>query len=427
MMKRTLVVVAAAVMLMAVPRPGEPQILGKGPEVSLGREAASQVEQAMPVDVDPVAVAKVRSIGRRLVSVAPEKTLPYEFHVVDGNEVNAFALPGGFVYVYRGLLQLLPNDDALAFVLGHELSHATQHHGMKQWEKNMGLALAMRAALGGTALMAQETLQILVGLKFSRDDEADADRHGIALLALAGYDPDAAAEAMLVVKRSTEKGEKTPALLRSHPAPEDRIRALRALSAEWKEKLASRQPVPPASQAAVALSAPAFTAPDPLAGESVIPAPCAFFPLKVGARWYYRLSGPDGVASVSVTVVEELPTRPGVFRVDRDLGRGIRFSQLTTTTGDRVLARAASGGAWQLEASFPLPSGALALQPAPGEPVRVPAGTFTALRIEQPGPDGKATAIAWYAPGVGLVRRQSLTTGVVEELERSVIPGGAGR
>ena len=99
------------------------------------------------------------------------------------------------------------------------------------------------------------------------------------------------------------------------------------------------------------------------------------------------------------------------------MGRGVRFSQLVATTADRVVVRpAATTGGWQAEAVFAPAAGSLALRPAVAETVRVPAGTFAAVRLEQPG------AVSWYAPGVGLVRRQSLATGVVEELERYVLP-----
>ena len=109
-------------------------VIGRSPEISAGREAASMVEKFYTVDTDPAAVARVRAIGRRLAASAKDTEFPFEFHVVESGEVNAFALPGGFVYVFRGLLQLLPNDDALAFVLGHEVSHVTRHHAVRQFE-----------------------------------------------------------------------------------------------------------------------------------------------------------------------------------------------------------------------------------------------------------------------------------------------------
>lgn len=432
-MKRAAAVWAIACAVGLAAAPARAQILGRGPEVSAGREAASQVEQMLPVDVDPVAVARVRAVGRRLVSMAPDRKLPYEFHVVDSPEVNAFALPGGFVYVYRGLLQLLPNEDALAFVMGHELSHATQHHGVKQWEQNMGLGLAMMAAFGTQGLMLQDTVQTLASLKWSREDEADADRHGIALMAQAGYNPDAAPDAMLVVRRSGGKDD-TPALLRTHPAPDSRIRALRALAAQWKQRVASKRSVPSPAGSTVALADAAIPGRPVLLPEGVSPASSDYFPLRAGASWHYRVTGPSGIGATQVTVVEEMaPSVPGVFRVERDLGRGVRLDQLCVTTPDRVLIRPAAGAggdssAWQTVALFSSAGApATGVQVEGPEPVDVPAGHFVALRVTHAGPDGRPASIEWYAPGTGLIRRQSLVTGVIEELERCSIPPAATR
>ena len=88
--------------------PAEARIISRSAEVSVGREAAAQVEQFYTVDTDPVAVARVRQIGRRLSSAAKDVEFPFEFHVIESADVNAFALPGGDIYVFRGLLQLLP-------------------------------------------------------------------------------------------------------------------------------------------------------------------------------------------------------------------------------------------------------------------------------------------------------------------------------
>src|SRR3954467_8164496 len=103
---------ALAAVLASGARPACARILGKSVEVSVGRETASLVEKYYHVDTDPAAVARVRQIGRRLAACVPDPDFPFEFHVIDAGEVNAFALPGGFVYVFRGLAQLLPNDDA---------------------------------------------------------------------------------------------------------------------------------------------------------------------------------------------------------------------------------------------------------------------------------------------------------------------------
>jgi Zn-dependent protease with chaperone function len=408
-----------------MPQRARGDLINRKTEISLGREAASQVERAVVVDDDPVATARVRAVGTRLAATAEDKTLPFEFHLIDSNEVNAFALPGGFVYVYRGLLQLLPDDDALAFVLGHEMTHAIRRHGLRQWQKNTALGLALSTALGGNALAAQELVAMLVSSKFSRDDEAEADRRGIALVAQAGYDPNAAVVAMMVVKRSSAGKDDTPVLLRSHPATEERIRTLRALAGEWKRQSPAAHLNPEAARVALA---PPDAGQRQLSGlEGLTIAHCDYWPLRVGAHWNYRVSGPDGASAVTVTVMEELDARPaGVFRAERDLGRGIRTSQLVAPSADRIMTRSSTAdSAWQVEAAFapnPTGPGAAGVRFAGRETVQVPAGRFDAARVERTAADGRLVAVAWYAPGLGLVRRQSMETGILEELVRYWIP-----
>src|SRR5436305_12412436 len=98
----SLFIAAALATTLVSPPAARADVLSHKTEIELGKEAASQVEKMLVVDDDPVAVARVRGVGRRLVSASDDKTLPFEFHVVDANDVNAFALPRGYVYVYRG-------------------------------------------------------------------------------------------------------------------------------------------------------------------------------------------------------------------------------------------------------------------------------------------------------------------------------------
>ncbi|HEU4754560.1 MAG TPA: M48 family metalloprotease, partial [Armatimonadota bacterium] len=161
----------AAALLPA--RPAAARVVSRSAEISIGRETASQVEQFYKCDTDPAAVARVRQIGRRLVAAVPDAPYPFEFHVVEDATVNAFALPGGFVYVFRGLLQLVPNDDALASVLAHEISHVTQRHATRQFEKNLALTAILTGVLAGTGAGggvgdAASVVQAVAGISFTR-------------------------------------------------------------------------------------------------------------------------------------------------------------------------------------------------------------------------------------------------------------------
>jgi Zn-dependent protease with chaperone function len=391
------------------------RIVSRSAEISVGRETASLVEQYFTVDTDPVAVARVRGIGRRLVGAARDAEYPFEFHVVESPEVNAFALPGGFIYVFRGLLQLSPTDDALAFVLAHEIAHVTRRHAARQFEKNLLLAAAITGILSGTGAPrgvngAASLAQEIASLSFTRSDEAEADEEGMALFTAAGYNPRAAVDAMELVKRAGGDGRSVPALLRSHPLPDSRIKKLRELAdARIAARLAQRDaaPLPPP---------PALPANRRLAGlDAVEVAPCPWQPLQPGARWLYRTQGTLGETSMSVRVLEALVAEPeGVVRVEYDLGRGVRALRWLAPAGDRFLSRSEADPdptRWRLEAVFaPGESGAVGderLRVAGSEKVTVPAGEYEAVKVERIAADGAVVATLWFAKGVGLVRRLS--------------------
>jgi hypothetical protein len=422
----------------------------------MGREAAQEYERTEPVDVDPVLTARVRRIGNRLIAAAQFTQYPFEFHSVESNVVNAFSLPGGFIYFFSGLGQLTPGDDALAFILAHEISHVTQRHGVKQMEQSVAIAEILNLTLGpGTA---SNIIQLVVDMHYSRKDEAEADRLGLALMYKAGFDPSQGVEAMAVIARATDGGKSMPALLRSHPMPQTRIVALRREAAQLRAQPRPERP-------------PVNTLP-PLLTTALPPAPpgpvvrSELFPMTVGMSWSYRIAGAQPGQESTTTVLEGQPGRVGVYRVKTELGEGLSTTQLLAVTSEGVCTRGeprhgSSGSdpnrAPQLQASAPVrtavaegpdavpasqgqpatvPSDS-AVNPSPGgswhvdiqlpsvtltdqsgqswETVKVPAGEYRALRVLQQLPSGESAAV-WLAPGTGIVRREWQRTGLVEEL-----------
>ena len=418
---------------LALCAPAHARIISRSAEISVGRETASQVEQFFKVDTDPIAVARVRQIGRRLAAASPDADFPFEFHVVESGEINAFALPGGFIYVFRGLLQLTPNDDALAFVLAHEISHVTRRHAIRQFEKSLLLSAGITAVLAGTGAngfgRAADVAQALAGISFTRGDEADADDTGIRTMVKAGYNPRSAMEAMELVKRAAGDDKSTPALLRTHPAPSSRIKKLDELS---KELLAQRE----AEKTATPPAKPPVAAPEPrLPGLAALEVePCEWQPLKPDARWTYRTTVGGTETITTARVLEELTgDSAGVFRVEYDLGRGVRAIRLLAPAGDRVLSRAdqdVTNAVWRVEGVFAADAtvedrSGVALRTirlAATEKVRVPAGEFEAARVERLGEDGKPETVLWFARGVGLIKRLTPATGAVQELMVYKIP-----
>jgi hypothetical protein len=151
--------------------------------------------------------------------------------------------------------------------------------------------------------------------------------------------------------------------------------------------------------------------------------PCDHYPLKPGTRWHYRVTGPNGTAKTTASVLEEMPGKPeGVYRVETDYGAGVKSVQLLAAAGDRLLKRAsaAPAGTWQVDAVFEAGDDADAtdgFRVAGEETVQVPAGDYQALKVEKIAADGTVTATTWFAKGIGMVKRVNAKTGVTEELE----------
>ncbi|HEY3170761.1 MAG TPA: M48 family metallopeptidase, partial [Thermoanaerobaculia bacterium] len=167
-------------------------------DVEIGKQSAAQAERQLPILRDSSIEGYVNRVGRRLAANAPGPKFPYSFKVVNASDINAFALPGGPVYVTRGIVETVRNEGELAGVMAHEISHVALRHGTNQASKAY-LAQAGIGLLGGMIGGAGATGQIIqaVGgfglnalfLKFSRTAESQADILGTQIMARAGYDP----------------------------------------------------------------------------------------------------------------------------------------------------------------------------------------------------------------------------------------------
>ena len=206
-------------------------------EIAIGREANANTRKQIPELKDQDVRAYVRSIGARLANAAPGPRYPYSFSVANYRELNAFALPGGPVWINRGVLQAATNESQVAGVLAHEIAHVAQRHAAEQMSNamvaNLGLG-ALSALLGnvGGANAARAAAGLgtnLWFLKFSRDDESEADKVGLRILRRGGWDGRGMIELFQILTR--EQGKNPGAVdvfLSSHPAPGDRMRALQA-------------------------------------------------------------------------------------------------------------------------------------------------------------------------------------------------------
>jgi predicted Zn-dependent protease len=169
----------------------------------------------------------------RLVAQTTRRDVPYSFKVIDNDEeINAFALPGGPIYVYTGLLKYADNEAELASVMGHEIAHIAARHSTEQLTKTYGYSLLAGIVLGqdpgAAASLTRDVVGSLGMLKFSRDDETEADRLGLHYMFRAGYSPNAMTTFLTKLgKLQQERSSRALNLLSTHPMSQDRIIAVK--------------------------------------------------------------------------------------------------------------------------------------------------------------------------------------------------------
>ena len=209
-------------------------------EIDIGRQENAQVRKQIKQVRDARVTAYVTRLGRRLARVAPGAKYPYSFQVADAAEINAFSLPGGPVWINRGVLRAAGNESQVAGVLAHEIAHIAQRHAADQLTKtlltrwSLGVLGAMLGNAGGagTAQAAGAMVANGVFLKFSRDDEREADRVGLQIMTKAGWDPRGMIELFEVLRREAKRDPgAVEVFFSTHPSPEDRIAQLRAATA----------------------------------------------------------------------------------------------------------------------------------------------------------------------------------------------------
>lgn len=227
-------------------------LLSQGEELTLGAQSFQEIRQKEKVAADPAAGARVQRIGQRIARAVGNE-LPdakWEFVVFESKQINAFALPGGKVGVYTGLIQLAENDAELAIVMGHEIGHVIARHGAERMSEAM--VIASVGALGSAVVESKTEDQrlrqlyeaaygggttLLRVLPHSRRNESEADRMGAIYAARAGYDPRAAITFWQKMAAQKQAGAGKTAggpspletLLSTHPADEKRIADLRAM------------------------------------------------------------------------------------------------------------------------------------------------------------------------------------------------------
>lgn len=208
-----------------------------GPEMAqLAAPQWAQLKQQAKVSTDPKYVNRLNRVAPKIIRAAGGNPSQWEWQVFDSKDINAFALPGGKIGVYTGIMDLMANDDQLAAVVGHEVGHVKANHSGERYSQNAAASLGLQlgsAALGGNNMSAGE--QQLLGalglgaqygllLPFSRKHELEADRLGVLYMSRAGYDPNEAVKFWQTM--AAQGGQKPPEFASTHPADETRIKAL---------------------------------------------------------------------------------------------------------------------------------------------------------------------------------------------------------
>ncbi|MDR0746840.1 MAG: M48 family metallopeptidase [Helicobacteraceae bacterium] len=207
-------------------------LMSKAEENRLGLEAADEILKTSKQSTDAALTARVVNVGKRIIAVSQEaKEYTWNFYVLEDAVINAFALPGGKVFFYTGILKLMDNDDQIACVMGHEIAHVLARHGAERVSQQQLTALG--GELLSTALKIpakyQQTYQAAYGaasnlgviLPYSRKHESEADAIGVVLMYKAGYNPNEAVK--FWQKMAAQGGKSAPEFLSTHPSDERRI------------------------------------------------------------------------------------------------------------------------------------------------------------------------------------------------------------
>src|SRR5207302_9972482 len=232
-----------------------------------GREVEAQVARTYGFVNDPAKTRYVATIALKLAHVSERPHLPWTYHIVQDASVNAFAAPGGFIFVTRGLLPFVKSEDELAFVLGHETTHVARRHAVDLAQREMrlqlGAVLITQLLFGGnlTAYQVSQIASALLGAKYSRDKEYEADHYGVIYAKKAGWDPRAAVAFFERLRGLEQKPGGLGTAFASHPPTPDRIRAvrdeLRQLGYQAASQVEGTPPQPESPSAPASPSEPA--------------------------------------------------------------------------------------------------------------------------------------------------------------------------
>lgn len=209
----------------------------------LGLQLADELAASDSIDIlseaeYPQAYAYLNEMKEEILAsedVSYREEFAWKLHIINDDVLNAFAAPGGYIYIYTGLIKYLDNADALAGVLAHEVAHADQRHSVKQLQKSMGINVLLSIALGENPSQLEQLAAQIAGtlgqLKFSREDESEADSYSVEYLAESEYACNGAAIFFEKIVQQQQSGG-VPQFLSTHPSPENRVEDINEMADE---------------------------------------------------------------------------------------------------------------------------------------------------------------------------------------------------
>lgn len=205
-------------------------------EIAIGRNLAKKIAEKFEISANPYDIERIGRVADKIIEVIDRGELNYYFYIIEKDEkgkshVNAFCLPGGYVYIYKDLLDLLGSDDELAFVLAHEVGHIVSRHHIKRLQAAMGYNFLIAASAGASADpqfsrgLSFALAQILMA--YSREDEFKADELAVKYCKLAGFNPASGLETLERLYREDKKNLRSFSYFRTHPYTAQRIRRIK--------------------------------------------------------------------------------------------------------------------------------------------------------------------------------------------------------
>jgi beta-barrel assembly-enhancing protease len=200
-------------------------------EVEMGAQYAQQINAQLPIVQDPEINRYINVLGNQIAQRADQRGIQYRFYVVNAREINAFAVPGGFIYINRGLIERTNTLSQLAGVLGHEIGHVVRRHSVQQMQRAQGANFGVVLACVLTSICASDVGQTAIQVggtavfaKFSRDDEFEADQEGLRNVVRAGIHPRGIPEMFQILINERRRGNTAvESWFATHPTEEDRI------------------------------------------------------------------------------------------------------------------------------------------------------------------------------------------------------------